>query len=129
MHFINKVHCRYLRIIIIIIISALAHIQLSLNLKPHGLYVAHQALLTMEYFRQQYWSGLPFPPPGHLPNPGIELEFPVSPALQAESLSAELLGKPILNIIKLRFRISLIIIQDHLPVPSRAGVLIQVFAV
>ena len=41
----------------------------------------------MGFFRQEYWSGLPFPPPGHLPDPGITPEFPVSPALQADSLS------------------------------------------
>ena len=41
--------------------------------------------------RQEYWSGLPFPPPGNLPNPGIE---PRSPALQADSLPPEPPGKP-----------------------------------
>ena len=41
--------------------------------------------------RQEYWSGLPCPPPGDLPNPGIE---PRSPALQADSLPSELPGKP-----------------------------------
>ena len=40
--------------------------------------LAHQALLSMEFSRQKYWSGLPFPSPGDLPNPGIE---PMSPAL------------------------------------------------
>ena len=45
--------------------------------------VAHQAPLTMEFSRQEYWSGLPFPSPGHLPKPGVE---PTSPALQANSL-------------------------------------------
>ena len=40
--------------------------------------VAYQALLSMGFSRQEYWSGLPFPPPGDLPNPGIE---PGSPAL------------------------------------------------
>ena len=40
--------------------------------------VACQASLFMKFFRQEYWSGLPFPPPGYLPNPGIK---PVSPAL------------------------------------------------
>ena len=45
----------------------------------------------MEFSRQQYWSGLPFPSPGHLPNPGIELR---SPALQAYSLPSEPPGKP-----------------------------------
>ena len=34
--------------------------------------VAHQALLSMGFPRQEYWSGLPFPPPGDLPDPGIE---------------------------------------------------------
>ena len=45
--------------------------------------VAPQASLSMEFSRQGYWSGLPFPPPGDLPDPGIE---PGSPALQADSL-------------------------------------------
>ena len=42
--------------------------------------------------RQEYWSGLPFPSPGDLPDPGIELR---SPALQADSLLSEPLGKPL----------------------------------
>ena len=46
----------------------------------------------MEFFRQEYWSGFPCPPPGDLPDLGIE---PVSPALQADSLPAESWGKPI----------------------------------
>ena len=41
--------------------------------------VAHQALLSMRFSRQEYWSGLPFPPPGDLPDPGIE---PGSPAFR-----------------------------------------------
>ena len=52
--------------------------------------VACQAPLSMGFFRQEYWSGLPFPSPGDLPNPGIE---PRSPALQADSLPTELWGK------------------------------------
>ena len=47
---------------------------------------AHQVPLSMELFRQEYWSGLPFPPPGDLPDPGIKPASPVSPALQADSL-------------------------------------------
>ena len=43
--------------------------------------VAHQSPLSMGFSRQEYWSGLPFPPPGDLPNPGIELVFLMSPAL------------------------------------------------
>ena len=50
---------------------------------------AHQAL-SMEFSRQEYWSGLPFPSPGDLPDPGIKLR---SPALQADSLLSEPLGK------------------------------------
>ena len=48
--------------------------------------VAHQAPLSMEFSRQEYWSGLPFPSPGHLPNPEIESR---SPTLQADSLLSE----------------------------------------
>ena len=48
---------------------------------------AHQAPLSTGFFRQEYWSGLPFPSPGDLPDPGIE---PGSPALQADSLLTEL---------------------------------------
>ena len=43
--------------------------------------VARQAPLSMGFSRQEYWSGLPFPPPGDLPDPGIEFESLVSPAL------------------------------------------------
>ena len=49
--------------------------------------VARQAPLSMGFSRQKYWSGLPCPSPGDLPDPGIE---PWSPALQAESLPTEL---------------------------------------
>ena len=51
--------------------------------------VAHQVSLSMGFSRQEYWSGLPSSPPGALPNPGIE---PRSPALQADSLPADLQG-------------------------------------
>ena len=59
---------------------------------------AHQAPLSMRFSRQGYWSGLPFPPPGDLPNPGIE---PWSPALQADTLPTELQGKPPVKYLKL----------------------------
>ena len=49
--------------------------------------VAHQAPLSVGFPSQEYWSGLPFPSPGDLPDPGIELG---SPALQAGSLPTEL---------------------------------------
>ena len=48
--------------------------------------VALQAPLSMEFFRQEYWSRLLFPPPGDLPNPGIKPTSATSPALQADSL-------------------------------------------
>ena len=44
--------------------------------------VAYQALWSMGFSRQEYWSGLPFPSPGDLPNPGIESR---SPALQTDA--------------------------------------------
>ena len=53
--------------------------------------VASQAPLSMGFSKQEYWSGLPFPSPEDLPNPGIE---PGSPALQADALPAERQGKP-----------------------------------
>jgi len=54
--------------------------------------VAHQASQSMEFSRQKYWSGLPFPTPGDLSDPGIEL---VSPSWQADSLSLSHLGRPV----------------------------------
>ena len=53
--------------------------------------VAHQAPLSMEVSRQEYWSGLPFPSPRDLPDLGIK---PMSPALQADALPSEPPGKP-----------------------------------
>ena len=47
---------------------------------------AYQAPLSIEFSRQEYWSGLPFSPPGDLSDPGIELVSPVAPALQVDSL-------------------------------------------
>ena len=52
--------------------------------------VAYQAPQFMEFSRQEYWSGLPFPSPGDLPNPGME---PGSPTLQADALPSEPPGK------------------------------------
>ena len=53
--------------------------------------VAYQAPPSMGFSRQEYWSGLPFPSPGDLPDPGIE---PRSPALEADALTSEPPGKP-----------------------------------
>ena len=52
--------------------------------------IAYQAPQSMEFSRQEYWSGLPFPSPGDLPNPGIE---PGSPTLQVDTLPSEPPGK------------------------------------
>ena len=54
--------------------------------------VAYQAPLSMGFSRQEYWSGLPFPSPGDLPDPGIE---PTSPTLRADALTSEPPGKPL----------------------------------
>ena len=54
--------------------------------------VARQAPLSLGFPRQEYWSGLPFPPPGDLPDPGIE---PMPPALAGEFFTTQPPGKPI----------------------------------
>jgi len=53
--------------------------------------IAYQAPLSIGFSRREHWSGLPFPSPGHLPDPDTE---PMSPVLQAVSLLTELPGKP-----------------------------------
>ena len=63
---------------------------MSDSLWSHGLYVAHQAPLSMRFSRQEYWNGLPFPSPGDLPDPGIE---PGSPMFQADPLPSEPSGQ------------------------------------
>ena len=56
--------------------------------------VACQATPSMEFSRQEYWSGLPFSPPGDLPNPGIEPMFLASPAMVGSFFTTESCGKP-----------------------------------
>ena len=65
----------------------LSHVQLFATPRT----VALEAPLSVGFHRQEYWSALPFPPPGDLPNPGME---PKSPAWQAVSLPSESPGKP-----------------------------------
>ena len=67
----------------------LSHVRLFATLWT----VAHQAALSMGFSRQELWSGLTFPSPGDLSNPGIEPASPVFPALQVYSLPTELLEK------------------------------------
>ena len=64
-----------------------AHSVVSNSLWPNGL--APQAPLSMEFARQEWWSGMPFPPSRDLPNPGIEPTSPVSPALGGGFFTAE----------------------------------------
>ena len=63
-------------------VKLLSHVRLFATPRT----VAHQAPQSMEFSRQDYWSGLPFPSPGDLPNPGIK---PGSPTWQADALSSE----------------------------------------
>ena len=63
--------------------------------------VAHQAPLSMGFSRQEYWSGLPFPSPGDLPDPGIK---PTSPAWQAVYLPLSHLGSLIHAISEYKFK-------------------------
>ena len=70
--------------------ESVSHFVVSDSLRPHGLYVACQTPVSMEFSRQEYWSGLSFASPGDLPDPGIE---PKSPVLQADSLLSDPPGK------------------------------------
>ena len=56
--------------------------------------VARQVLLSVEFSRQEYWSGLPFPIPGDLPDPGIEPTSPASPAFAGRFFTTEPLESP-----------------------------------
>ena len=58
---------------------------------------AHQALLSMGFSRQEYWSGLPCPRPEDLPDPGIEPVPPASPALSGSFSTTEPPGKPLVR--------------------------------
>ena len=69
------------------VVQLLSHV--SLLVTPWT--VACQAPLSMGFSRQEYWSGLPFPSPGDLPDPGME---PIAPALASGSLPSEPPGKP-----------------------------------
>ena len=69
----------------------LSHVRLFATLWT----VACQVALSMEFSRQKYWSGLPFPSPGDLPHPGIE---PASPALAGTFFTAEAPRNPLIPI-------------------------------
>ena len=71
--------------------QSLSRVQLSATLWT----VARQPPLSMGFPRQEYWSGLPFPPPEDLPDPGMEPTCLVFPALVGRFFTAEPLGKPL----------------------------------
>ena len=79
-------------------LSALSHVGLFVTLWT----VAHQSPLSRVFSRQEYWSGLPCPPPGNLPNPGTKLTSPASPALQVSSLPPELPNSLISELLNLK---------------------------
>ena len=60
--------------------------------------IAHQTPLSMGFPSEEYWTGLPFPTPGDLPNPGTEPTSPASPALAGVFFTTEPPGKPILQL-------------------------------
>ena len=76
-------------------VCVVSHSVVSGSLQPHGL-VTQQAPLSMGFSRQEYWSGLPFPYAGDLPDPGMKPESPVSPALQEDSLLLSHGGSPMI---------------------------------
>ena len=73
--------------LLMLLLSCFSHVRLCETPWTTG----HQAPLSMGFPRQEYWSGLPFPSPGDLPEPGIKPRFP---ALQADALPSEPPGKP-----------------------------------
>ena len=84
-HFLNREQLKVVKV------KPLSHVRLFSTLWT----VAYQAPPSMGSSRQEYWSGLPFPPPGDLPNPGIK---PESPTFQADALTSEPPGKPELKV-------------------------------
>ena len=77
----------FLRWFVRVVLSRFSCVQIFSTLRN----VACQAPQSLGFSRQEYWSGLPWPPPGDLPEGGIES---ASPALQADSLLTEPPGKP-----------------------------------
>ena len=75
---------------LLLLLSHFRYVRISVTLWT----VNFQGPLSMGLSRQEYWSGLLCPPPGDLPDPGIEPTSPVSPVLQVESLPTEPPGKP-----------------------------------
>ena len=78
---------------------------MSDSLLPQGLYVAQQDSLSIKFSKQEYWSGLPLPPPADLPNPGIQIASPTL-LLQVDSLAQRRLERANTRIqLQQRFRL------------------------
>ena len=75
--------------LIVLCLSCFSHVRLFAALWT----VARQVPLSMRFSRQEYWSGLPYPPPGNLPNPGIEPESLRSPALAGSFFTTSATGE------------------------------------
>ena len=86
-------------------VKSLSRVQLFATLWA----VAYQPPPSMGFSRQEYWSGLPFPSPVDLPDPGIE---PRSPALQADALFSEPPGKPLLVTASSKNNVIRTVLQD-----------------
>ena len=80
--------------------------------------IAHQAPLSMEFSRQEYWNGLPFSSPGDPPDPGME---PGSPTLQADSLPSEPLSPKCINITSFKIKFLFLQIKATLTLKLQLG--------
>ena len=78
----------------VIMLSCFSHVRLFATLLP----TVCQAPLSVGFSRQESWSGLPFPAPGDLPDPGIELTSVAAPALAGRFFSLRHLGSPCINL-------------------------------
>ena len=97
--------CMYQSVVVVYLLS---HVQLFAT----PLTAAHQISLSIGFPRQKYWSGLPFPSPGDLSDPGIT---PAYPALQVDSLPLSHLGSPCTYLYLWKWKWSFSVVSDSLP--------------
>ena len=102
-------------------LSCFSHVQLFATLWT----VAHQAPLSMGFSKQEYWNGLPCPPPGDLSHPGIEPTSLLSPALAGRFFTVVPPGKPfrLLRDSEMKLRPEMLSKSKEKSVGSRGGVL------